>query len=108
MELRNMTLEQALKFLGQSDCIFIDLRSPEEYREGHLKGAVNIPYEELDAEKKKLRGYRQIFLYCERGNQSLLAARDLRKEGFPVVNIWGGIKELKQHNNTIDGRQEKH
>lgn len=98
MELNNMSLEQALKFLNQSGCVFIDLRSREEYEQGHLKGAINIPYEELEQGKKKLRRYRQIFLYCERGNQSLLAARDLKKEGFPVVNIWGGIKELKKKN----------
>ena len=112
MELRNMTLGQALKFLNQKESVFIDLRSREEYALGHLKGAVNIPYEELEKEKKKLRKYQQIFLYCERGNVSLMAARDLKKEGFPVINIWGGVREMKKKYagvaDTIDGKAEKH
>ncbi len=91
MEVKNISLKQALTYLKRKDCIFVDLRSNAEYARGHLKGAVNIPYEQLEGEKRRLKGYRYIFVYCERGNQSLLASRDLSREGYPVINIWGGI-----------------
>lgn len=80
----------AARYAGKEGCILIDLRSEEEYRAGHIPGAVNIPYEELAEQKEHIRKY-LLFLYCDRGNTSLLAARDLDQEGFRVVNIGGGI-----------------
>lgn len=104
MEQFNTMLEEVLKYLGRKDCIFVDLRTKEEYGTGHLRGAINIPYDDLEQEKKRLYGYRNIYLYCDRGNLSLLASRDLKKEGFPVVNLWGGIQTLLQE---IAGRDKK-
>ena len=62
-----------LGMLGRKDCLFVDLRDEEDYRKGHLKGAVNIPYESLQEKKEMLYGWRRIYLYCDRGNASLLA-----------------------------------
>lgn len=94
MEFQSMSLMEAKKFLYRKDCVFVDLREKEEYQAGHLVGAINIPYEILPEKKHMLKGYQMVFLYCERGNKSLLAARDLAKEGYPVINIWGGIKGM--------------
>ena len=104
MEVFNTILEQVLKYIGRKDCLFVDLRTEEEYAAGHLKGAVNIPYENIEKEKRRLYGYRNIYLYCDRGNLSLLASRDLKEEGFPVINLWGGIQTLQQE---IAGRDKK-
>jgi len=80
------------KYIGKGNSIIIDLRRPEEYAAGHICGAVSIPYEELEHCKCMLRKYCKIFLYCERGNTSMLAARDLDREGYPAVNLYGGVR----------------
>lgn len=101
-----------LGMLERKDCLFVDLRDEEDYHKRHLKGAVNIPYESLQEKKEMLSGWRRIYLYCDRGNASLLASRDLRREGYPVVNLWGGVhgfeKELRRTGkNNIDYIWEK-
>lgn len=80
------------KYIGKANSIIIDLRRSEEYKAGHICGAVNIPYEELERCKCMLRKYATIFLYCDRGNTSMLATRDLYKEGYPAVNLYGGVR----------------
>ncbi len=82
--------------------ILIDVRNPYEYKNGHIPGAVNIPYEELQNHIESLRAFLQtmsaagkaanIVLYCDRGNVSMLAARDLYRAGFNVKNVCGGLK----------------
>lgn len=73
------------------DCIIVDLRTKEEYEKGHIPKAINIPYEVFTEDKTKLKGYHEVVLYCDRGNTSLLAARELAKLGYEVKNIYGGI-----------------
>lgn len=109
---REVRMSEVLGFLGRRDCLFVDLRSPEEYRAGHLRGSWNIPFENLESEKGKLRGWRKIFLYCDRGNNSLIAYRSLRKEGYPVVNLWGGVNAFQYElngklKNSVDYLWEK-
>ena len=55
----------------------IDLRTNEEYRQGHIPGAVNIPYDFLEDYKKRLPRNRLLVLYCEWGTTSILAGRKL-------------------------------
>jgi len=82
--------------------ILVDVRSPVEFQSGHIPGAINIPYAELQyrmqelreqvVEHSKQRGGTVVLVYCERGNTSLRASRDLTKAGFRVKNMYGGIK----------------
>ncbi len=91
-----------LGLLGRRDFLFVDLRTPEEYAQGHLKGAVNIPYDSLQKKKPLLAGWRRIYVYCDRGNLSLLACRDLKQEGYPVVNLWGGVHSFEKELGSRD------
>lgn len=102
MEEQNTQLYEFLEQLGKPGCIFIDLRTPEEYREGHLAGALNIPYEELEERKHRLRRQDTLFLYCDRGNVSLMACRDLKREGYRVTNLWGGVYALQKAFQRMD------
>lgn len=96
MEMSGTMIERVIECLAGKGCILVDLRTLEEYEEGHIRGAVNIPYEELEQNIDRLRGYQNIYLYCDRGNLSLLACRDLEKEGFHVINLWGGVQTFMQ------------
>lgn len=69
----------------------IDLRDAESYRQGHIMGAVNIPYEELTDYLDQLPKDRPLVCYCSRGGQSLLACRDLSRLGYQVINVANGF-----------------
>lgn len=69
----------------------IDVRSPEEFADGHLDGAVNIPVGELDRrfdEVAALAGAdKTVVVYCRSGRRSASAAKALRAEGFAVIDV---------------------
>ena len=60
--------------------VLVDLRSRQEYEAGHLQGAVNIPYEELETRLEEIPRQLPCVLYCSRGSQSLLAAEPAGQE----------------------------
>ena len=80
------------KYIGNNHVMIIDLRDKEEYDSGHIPTAVNIPYEELEDQKQYLHKDNLLIFYCDRGNISLLAARDLIKDGFNIKSLYGGIR----------------
>lgn len=112
MEVMNVRLSEAISYIGKNDVLFVDLRDPEDYQEGHFRGAVNIPYDRLEKEKKRLWGYQRIFFYCDRGNLSLMACRDMKRNGYPAVGIWGGVhafwlENSRREKDFIDSVWEK-
>lgn len=64
----------------------IDVRTKEEYEEGHIKNAINIPYDVIDKEinidKDKV-----IFVYCKSGNRSSKAYNTLKNLGYNVYDL---------------------
>lgn len=71
--------------------LLVDLRSRDAFCRGHIRGAVNIPYDELDEHLPELRSDQMIVLYCYHGSHSIVAARDLALMGYRVTNVYGGI-----------------
>lgn len=72
----------------------IDVRSPEEFNEGHLKGAVNINIndEGFESRVNQLDKTKPVFVYCLSGPRSTNAASYLRKNGFAeVYELQGGM-----------------
>jgi rhodanese-related sulfurtransferase len=81
-----------IKYIGKPNVMIIDLRDRKEYDTGHIPTAVNIPYEELEQMKTKLQRNYLLIFYCDRGNISLLAARDLLKDGYNIKSLYGGLR----------------
>lgn len=81
-----------VSYIGNPNALIIDLRDRDEYDIGHIPGAVNIPYEELDSYTDRFRRNQQLIFYCDRGNISLLAARDLMRSGYNIKSLYGGIR----------------
>ena len=77
-----MSWKDVSKYIYYSDVLIVDLRDSGEYKKGHIRGAWNIPYEELEGRMKQLRGYKRVILYCDYGNQSMEAARTLAADGW--------------------------
>lgn len=73
------------------DIYLVDLRDRISYEESHIRGAVNIPYEELQQRMPELPLQRLIILYCYHGPNSMLAARMLAGCGYQAADVVGGI-----------------
>lgn len=76
------------------DRIIIDVREPQEYKLGHVKGAINIPPAQMMAGAEKLKDVpkdTEIVLYCVSGSRSNVSMRYLRDLGF--MNLVNGINK---------------
>ena len=90
-------------YVGRKDSFLIDLRSREDYRTGHIKGAVNVPYEEFEEMQEYDFPKRKILvLYCERGGASLRAAWILARNGYETRTVIGGMNEYRGRNLVCD------
>lgn len=74
----------------------IDVRSSQEFQQGHAAGTINIPLQNLDQNMEKLRQLPQpIVTCCVSGNRSGMAARQLRTKGLEALN--GGSWQRVDH-----------
>ncbi len=72
--------------------LILDVRATQEYAQGHLKDAVNIPLSDLPLRTGELEKNRPILVYCQSGNRSAQASSILVKAGFTsVYNMEGGL-----------------
>lgn len=95
MSLETIKFNEVNQYIGRNNVLLVDVREQGEYLRGHLENAVNIPFENLESYLYMLSPYDIIVLYCDRGNLSLRAARDLYNNGFSVVNIAGGLRAYR-------------
>jgi rhodanese-related sulfurtransferase len=92
------TLE-ATMLMNKKDSLVLDVRTAEEFSQGHILGARNIPFDELEGRLKEIDRYKDkpIVVSCGTGNRAGTAAGVLRKHGFAnVVNLSGGIAAWRQ------------
>lgn len=67
----------------------LDVRTPIEYRSGHISKAKNIPLNKVDSYKGSLT--EELYVICQSGLRSKKAAKILQKKGYNVVNVRGGM-----------------
>ncbi len=93
-DVHEWTADQVEKALSNGDSHkLIDVREKDEYREGHLPGAISVPRGFLDMQVEEVVPDKstQLILYCAGGTRSLLAGRTLREMGYSdVVSMSGG------------------
>ena len=92
--LEMVSADQIDRYAGMPGVVLIDLRTPEEFRKGHIRGALNISYDELEEGKRPPRG-KLLILYCERGAASLAMGRELAEEGYQVKSVTGGLRAYR-------------
>jgi len=84
----NLSVKEFSKIITQNDVQILDVRTPEEYAEGHIKGALlanyNAPTFKEDALKVLQKG-KKVAIYCRSGRRSAAAAEILSKEGKKLV-----------------------
>ena len=74
--------------------ILVDVRTEAEYKEGHIKGSILIPYDLIgkEASSKLSDKSAKIIVYCRSGRRSEIAARELLKMGYTNVYDLGGLE----------------
>ena len=95
--LRPVKREELLRLVKKGDAMVIDVRPQEEFRAGHITGAVNIPLDSLPRRLKTLPKEQEIVAYC-RGPYCLFAIeaiKQLRKKGFRARRLEEGFPEWK-------------
>ena len=89
-----ISMEEAIAMMkGNTDYILLDVRTPEEFAELHIPGAINVPNETIGTEEiSQLPNKEQLILvYCRSGNRSKEASEKLAKLGYSNVYEFGGI-----------------
>ena len=80
----------------EHEALIVDVRTPEEFADGHYPGAINIPHETILDGLNQL-GVTQVtpvILYCRSGNRSSQAEQALREKGFTEATNAGGLEAL--------------
>ncbi|SDL30307.1 Rhodanese-related sulfurtransferase [Salinimicrobium catena] len=73
----------------------VDVRTPEEFKEGHIKGARNIDFfsEDFIEQFQGMEKNEPLYIYCRSGNRSAKASKKLSKAGFKkIIDLEGGYK----------------
>jgi phage shock protein E len=81
----------------EENALLIDTRSPAEYHQGHIEGAVLIPYDGIEAGIVKLAPDTEtpIYLYCGSGKRAEIARQSLQHRGYSRVTNLGGKAEAE-------------
>ncbi|HFQ91381.1 MAG TPA: rhodanese-like domain-containing protein [Chromatiales bacterium] len=85
---------EAVQIMSRDDPVVIDTRSPEEFSQGHILNALNIPHDQMEARLGELEPHKQdkVIVYCRTGQRSAKAASILAKNGFTgVYKMNGGM-----------------
>lgn len=90
INIRNI-LQEAMNYGG----VIVDVRTKEEFEQGHIPMAMNLPLEEIQAESVSLPKEKVILVYCKNGGKSAMAASVLGNMGYRVINTVGGITAYK-------------
>jgi phage shock protein E len=86
----NSALESVIK----SGAYLVDVRTPGEFAGGHVKGSVNIPLDQVQAQIAKFKGKENIVVFCRSGNRSSQAKSILERNGFKNVSNGGTWEQV--------------
>lgn len=88
----SISMEQGVELAKAPGAVLLDVRTEEEYAQGHLPGSVNCPLHELDGVKKLVKDKQSpLYVYCLSGARSGQSCRKLQQMGYENVNNIGGI-----------------
>ena len=90
----NITAEEAKQIMDSEEgYIILDVRTQEEYDQGHIPGAILIPDTEIKAKAEEVLTDKDqlILVYCRSGRRSKLAAEALVELGYTNIKEFGGI-----------------
>ena len=90
----NITAEEAKQIMDSEEgYIILDVRTQEEYDQGHIPGAIVISHEEIAEKAEEVLTFKDqlILVYCRSGRRSKIAAEALVELGYTNIKEFGGI-----------------
>lgn len=92
---QKISSEEAKAMMDQGGVIVLDVRTQQEFDEGHIQDAVLLPNDQIleNAESVLTDKEATILVYCRSGNRSAQASKDLSTMGYVKVYDFGGIKD---------------
>lgn len=114
----HVTTWNEVEGMNKEDYTLVDVRSKEEYDNGHIEGAINIPVDSLRERLSELDPNKTVVEYCQVGLRGYVADRILSQHGYKVLNVTGGYKTVsslgfnpqkkEEKNNNNNGTGSKH
>ncbi len=84
------------EMLDEPGLVVLDVRNTSEFKEGHISGALNVPYTRLAARLEEVPRNARLVLYCGSGSRSARAVAFLQRAGYRAANLAGGILAWQQ------------
>jgi len=86
-------VDASQKLKRENNAVLLDVRTSLERKKESIKGSFHIPLQEINSRTSELKKFKdkEIICYCRTGSRSLTAASKLKKHGFSVANLKGGI-----------------
>ena len=91
-------MDEDLKNIIDQGALIIDVRTPEEYKEGHIEGSLNIPLDEIGKAMSWLQKDVPTIIVCVSGSRSAYAVMVLKANGFEKVyngGSWDSLGDIK-------------
>lgn len=87
--------DEAIRDAVRNGAQLIDVRTPEEFKSGSVKGAKNIPLQVLQSKLGALDKEKPVVVFCRSGNRSGMAKSILESNGFKNVMNAGGLSDIR-------------
>ena len=100
----NADVKTFAELIENQDVIILDVRTADEFNQGHLENAINIDFKQpdfMEKVKSTLTTDKTIAVYCRSGRRSAAAAQMMATEKYKMVNLQGGILAWKEQNMPI-------
>ena len=88
-----------LQNMVRKGAFLVDVRTPQEFAQGHVQGSVNIPLDQVQSNLSQFKGKKNIVVFCRSGNRSTQAKRILDQNGIKNVyngGTWMYVNQLKK------------
>jgi rhodanese-related sulfurtransferase len=106
--MRSVTPDTLMKQIADGTApVIVDVRSAAEYGDGHVPGAIHLPFWQVGRSLQKLASMRElpIVVYCGHGPRAYIAGAALRRRGFNnVAYLTGHMKKWKELNLPVEGK----
>jgi len=88
----SLSVTEAVILMNRKSALVLDVREPDEFAQGHLQGARNVPLSQLSARLKELEKFRDkpVLVVCQRGRRAHTAAKLLKAQQFTTLNVLKG------------------
>jgi rhodanese-related sulfurtransferase len=101
---RKVDVQQAQQ-LQHSGAVLLDVRTRQEFRNGHAPRARNLPLDQLATRALEIPSDRQVLAICQSGGRSARATALLRDKGYDVLDVQGGMSAWRRAGLPVEGRR---